>query len=145
MKKHMAVALIASLLASVAAIAAPDEAALMAKEKAAWQAFKDKKADDFKKIVGANMKAVYADGIADLQKDIADMQKWDMKSFTIGDYKVTAADADTAISTYTVRVQGSIGGSDASGTYYAGSVWQQKGGDWQAIFHTNVLQQGAAK
>jgi hypothetical protein len=145
MKKHMAVALIASLLASVAAIAAPDEAALMAKEKAAWQAFKDKKADDFKKIVGANMKAVYADGIADLQKEIADMQKWDMKSFTIGDYKVTAADADTAISTYTVKVEGSIGGSDASGTYNAGSVWQQKGGDWQAIFHTNVLQQGAAK
>ena len=43
---------VAILLATIAvATAAPDKDAIMAKEKAAWQAFKDKKADDFKKVV----------------------------------------------------------------------------------------------
>ena len=60
----------------------------MAKEKAAWQAFKDKKADDFKKVVDHDMIGVYADGISDLAKEMADMQKWDMKSFTISDFKI---------------------------------------------------------
>jgi hypothetical protein len=118
---------------------------LKAKETAAWQAFKDKKADDFKKIVSANMIGVYSDGIQSLQQEISSMQQWDMKSFTIGDYKVTAAGADTAVTTYTVKIEGTMGGKDGSGTYNAGSVWKQEGGDWKAIFHTNIAQEFAAK
>jgi len=29
--------------------------------------------------------AVYAEGFSDRQKELADMQKWDMKSFAISD------------------------------------------------------------
>ncbi len=73
------------------------------------------------------------------------MQEWDMKSFTISDYKVTAAGVDTAVTTYTVKIDGTIGGKDGSGTYNAGSVWKQEGGDWKAIFHTNILQESSTK
>src|SRR5258707_15875024 len=102
MKKYMTYAVTAFFATITISVAAPDKAALEAKENAAWQAFKDKKADDFKKVVSTNMMAVYSDGIQDMQKELAGMQQWDMKSFTISDYKVTAAGADTAISTYTV-------------------------------------------
>ena len=45
---------ITALFATIAlSIAAPDKAALEAKENAAWQAFKDKSADGFKKIASA--------------------------------------------------------------------------------------------
>ena len=51
-----------ALFATIAvSIAAPDKDAMMAKEKAAWQAFKDKNAADFKKVVAADFLGVYAE------------------------------------------------------------------------------------
>lgn len=145
MKNHLTIAVALLFAGSLAAFAAPDEAALKAKETAAWQAFKDKKPDDFKKVVAANMMAVYADGIADLNKEIADMQHADVKSFAIGDFKVTAIGNDTAITTYTCKVEGMIGGKNTSATYNVGTVWKQEGADWKAIFHTDAKQEAATK
>jgi hypothetical protein len=127
----------------VVATAAPDTDTLMQKENAAWQAFKDKKADDFKKVVSADMVAVYDDGISNMQKELADMQKWDMKSFAISDYKITSVGRNVVMSSYVVKVEGTYNGKDASGTYNAGSVWKKDKGDWMAIFHTNIKQAGA--
>ena len=143
MKKYPTIAVIGLIAASGAALAGPNDAALEAKEKAAWQAYTDKKADDFKKVVSANMMAVYPDGIQDLQKELSGMETSDIKSFVISDYKVTMSGTDTAVSTYTVKVEGKIGGNDATATYNAASVWKQEGGDWKAIFHTNIPQQAA--
>jgi len=120
--------------------AGTNDETMLEKEKAAWQAFKDKKPDDFKKVVSPGVVAVYVEGFSDMQKELADMQKWDMKSFAINNYKVTAADSDTVVTTYNVTVEGSYDGKDQSGTYNAASVWKKKNGDWQAIFHTNVKQ-----
>ncbi len=146
MKKYMTYAMTALFATiSVSIAAPPDKDAMMAKEKAAWQAFKDKKPDDFKKIVSANMVAVYAEGMSDMQKELADMQKWDMKSFAISDYKATSYGADTVISTYKVAVEGTYDGKDQSGNYNAASVWQKKKGEWQAIFHTDMKEAEAAK
>jgi|SRR5215831_1015175 len=144
MKTYLSLA-IAALIATVAvANAGPDTDAIMAKEKAAWQAFKDKKADDFKKVVNADMRAVYAEGIATVQSELADMQKWDMKSFAISDYNAVS-DGDTIVTTYKVVIEGSYDGKDGSGNYNAGTVWKKVKGDWQAIFHTNMKVETAAK
>ena len=132
-----------ALLGTVAlSTAASTEDVMQEKEKAAWQAFKDKKTDDFKKVVSPNLVAVYAEGMSDLQKELADMQKWDMKSFAISDYKVTSDGSDTVITTYKVTIEGAYDGKDQTGTYNAASVWkkQKAKGEWQAIFHTNVKQ-----
>ncbi len=88
---------------------------------------------------------MYDDGVADMQKEMADMQKWDMKSFAISDYKVTMSGSDTAVATYVVKVEGTMAGQDASGTMNAASVWKQSNGEWQAIFHTNIPQASATK
>src|SRR5947209_6973359 len=124
MKRYLSIAVILLLASIAASIAGPDTAALEAKETAAWQAFKDKKADDFKKVVDKDMVDVSAEGIADMNKDVEDMQKWDMKSFAISNYKVFSDEKDVAVSTYTVAVQGTYNGQDASGTYNSGSVWK---------------------
>ena len=144
--RRMITSTMVALLATVAiSTAATNEDAMMEKEKAAWQAFKDKKPDDFKKVVSAKLVAVYAEGMSDMQKELADMQKWDMKSFAISDYKVTSDGSDTVVATYKVAVEGTYDGKDQSGTYNAASVWKKQKGEWQAIFHTNVKQQAAAK
>jgi hypothetical protein len=132
---HTMVALLATVGISTAAT---NDDAMLEKEKAAWQAFKDKKPDDFKKVVSAKFVGVYAEGMSDMQKELADMQKWDMKSFAISDYKVASAGPDTRITTYKVAIEGTYDGKDQSGTYNAGSIWKKQKGEWQAIFHTNV-------
>ena len=130
-----------ALLATVAlSTATSTEDMMMEKEKAAWQAFKDKKTDDFKKVVSADVVGVYAEGVSDMQKELADMQKWDMKSFAISDYKVTSTGSDTCVTTYKVAIEGSYEGKDQTGTYNAASVWKKQNGQWKAIFHTNVKQ-----
>ena len=145
MKKYITHTMIALLATIAISMAAPTDDALMEKEKAAWQAFKDKKPDDFKKLVSANLVAVYAEGMSDMQKELADMQKWDMKSFAISDYKVSSDAPGTVVTTYKVAVEGTYDGKDQSGTYNAASVWKKQKGEWQAIFHTNVKEETAAK
>lgn len=139
MKKSLSYAvalLIATIGVSVAG--SVDKDAIMAKEKAAWQTFKDKDAAGFQKVVDKDFKGVYADGMSDLAKELSDMKKWDMKSFSIGDYTAFSDEKDVIVTTYTVKIEGTMDGKDASGTYNCGSVWKMEGKDWLAIFHTNV-------
>ena len=145
MKTYMTYAAAAFFATIAISLAAPDKDAIMAKEKAAWQAFKDKKSDDFKKVVHADFRGVYTEGISDMQKELDDMKKWDMKSFTISDYNIVSVGENTIMSTYKVVVEGAYDGKDSSGTFNAGSVWKMKKGEWQAIFHTNVKQATAAQ
>jgi hypothetical protein len=138
MKKYISYAITILLASTAVSMAAPDKAAMEAKEKAAWQAFKDKKADDFKKVVDKDIRCVYADGIANLEKELADMKKWDMKSFAISDFDTFSDEKDVIVATYKVKIEGTVDSKDVSGTYNAGSVWKKEGNDWLAIFHTNI-------
>ena len=113
----------------------------MTKEKTAWQAFKDKNADDFKKIVSPDVVGVYADGInSGIKGELDGMQSTDMKSFELSNYQVAADGPDIAVTTYVVKIDATVDGKDASGTFNSATVWQKQGGDWQGIFHTNVKQ-----
>jgi hypothetical protein len=138
MRRLITHAMVALLATAAISTAATNDDRMLEKEKAAWQAFKDKKPDGFKKLVSGQVMAVYAEGVSDMQKELADMQKWDMKSFAISDYKVTSAGSDTVVTTYKVTIEGTYDQKDQSGTYNAASVWKKQKGEWQAIFHTNV-------
>src|SRR5437764_12434215 len=144
MKKSLtdAVALlIAAVGVSVAGSA--DKDAIMAKEKAAWQSYKNKDADGFKKVVDKDFKGVYAEGVQTVSDELASMKKWDMKSATISDFTMFSDEKDVAVTTYTVKLEDSLDGQDMSGTYNCGSVWKLEGSDWLAIFHTNIKAEAA--
>lgn len=136
---------VALLFAGIAVcFAGPDKAAIEAKENAAWQSFKDKKADAFQKIVDKDLRAVYDVGIMKLSDELDAMKKWDMKSFAITNFDMFSDEKDVVVTTYVVKVEGTYDGQDMSGTYNAGSVWKMEGNDWLAIFHTNIKQAAAA-
>ena len=139
---HTMIALFATIAVSIAAM--PDKAAMEAKEKSAWQAFKDKNADAFKKVVDKDVRCVYADSISNMQNELAVMQKWDMKSFEFSDFDMFSDEKDVIVTTYKVKVEGTVDGKDMSGTYNAGSVWKMENGQWLAIFHTNIKEETAA-
>jgi len=128
---------LAALLATIAISFAADKEAIISKEKAAWTAFKNKKADEFKKLVSADLVTVYAEGMHSLQEELDIMAKTDLKSFDLSGFNVTFAGSDTAMITYKATVQSTTGGKDNSGTYNAGSVWHMANGQWMAIFHTD--------
>lgn len=130
---------------AVSVAATPDKDAIIAKEQAAWQAFKDKKADDFKKVVNADFRGVYAEGVMDMKAEMQAMQKWDMKSFTLTDYTAFSDKPDVIVMTYKVTLVGTFDGKDAGGTFNCGTVWIMAKGEWQAIFHTNVKAEASAK
>src|SRR6266536_4428675 len=127
MKRYISYAMI-SFLATIAGLsgATPDKAAMEGKEKAAWQAFKDKNEADFKKVVDKDFRGVYDEGISNMQKELDDMKKWDMKSFEISDYDMFSDEKDVVVTTYKVKVEGTYEGKDMSGTYNAGTVWKKE-------------------
>ena len=145
MKKSLSL-IVTLLLAGIAvSFAGPDKAAVEAKENAALQAFKDKKADAFQKLVDKDLRAVYDEGIMKMSDELEAMKKWDMKSFAISNFDMFSDEKDVIVTTYIVKVEGTYDGHDMTGTYNAGSVWKMEGKDWLAIFHTNIKQVAAAK
>jgi hypothetical protein len=145
MKKLISYTLIALLATIAVSIAAPDKDAIIVNEKAAWQAFKDKNADDFKKLISADVVTVYADGMHNMQQELDMMSKTDMKSFNLSDFNVTFPDPKTAIITYKATVEAASEGKNSSGTYNVGSVWRLKKGKWEGIFHSEAKEESAAK
>src|SRR5207237_10722439 len=106
MKKSLTYAVVLLFAGIAVLFAGPDKAAMEAKEKAAWQSFKDKKADEFQKVVDKDVRAVYDDGVYNMAKELDVMKKWDMKSFAISDFEMFSDDKDVVVNTYRVNVEG---------------------------------------
>ena len=138
MKKSLIYAVVLSLAGMAVSFAGPDKAAIEKQENAAWQAFKDKDAAGFQKVVDKDLRAVYADGIMKMSDELDSMKKWDMKSFAISNFDMFSDEKDVVVTTYLVKVDGTFNGQDMSGTYNCGSVWKMENGQWMAIFHTNI-------
>jgi hypothetical protein len=139
MKKLITYIITALLATIVISFAAPDndKEAIISKEKAAWQAFKDKKADEFKKLLSTDLVSVYAGGMHNLQQEVDAMSKTDMKSFDLSDFNVVFPNKKTAIITYKAKIEATADGKDVSGNYNVGSVWHMTTGQWVGIFHTD--------
>ena len=139
MKKLITYTVMTLLVTMAISFAAPeDKDAIIAKEKAAWQAFKDKKADDFKKLLSSDLVTVYADGMHSLQQEVDSMSKTELKSFDLSDFNVVFPNKKTAIITYKAKIEATSDGKDVSGTYNVGSVWHTANGQWVGIFHTDM-------
>jgi hypothetical protein len=120
---------------------ATKDAAITDSEESAWEAYKNKQADAFKKYLATDYCGVYAEGIKNVDKEVADMEKTELRDYSFADMKVVFPSADVAVTTYKATIQSSSGGQDTSGTYNVASVWIKKGGKWLVIFHSDVKSQ----
>jgi hypothetical protein len=117
---------------------ASTEAAIVNSEKSAWEAYKNKQTDAFKKYLAADYCGSYAEGIKNLDNEVGDMMKSDVRDYSISDMKVVLPSADVALTTYKATLQSSSAGQDTSGQYNVASVWIKKDGKWLVIFHTDA-------
>ena len=119
----------------------PSESAITALEKSAWDAYKNKQADAFKTLMSKDYCGVYAEGVKNLDSELADMAKTDLRDYSFTDVKVVFPHPKVAVMTYKVALQANVGGRDMSGTYNSGSVWIQQGGKWVGALHTEAKAQ----
>ncbi len=143
MKRTLSCALAALFATTLVAFASPETEMLQTREKAAWQAFKEKKGDVYKKFLAADFQSVYPDGIYSLDKQINLMSKIDLKSFALSDFVITMPDADTAVVTYKAKAEATLDGKDISGDRNAVSVWHKKNGEWQCTMNANTMAEPA--
>ncbi|HEY2714427.1 MAG TPA: nuclear transport factor 2 family protein [Chthoniobacterales bacterium] len=132
--KFRAITLITSA-GTAFATATPDEAAIVAKENAIWDAAQHKRLDQFQQLVAPTVRAVFADGIMTMANELQAIPKRTMKSVRLGNFNVVLADWLIAIVTYLATVETASGGNETSATSNCGSLWQMQYGRWQAIFH----------
>ena len=77
-------------------------------------------------------------GLRNLDREVADMAKTDLREYSLADMKVVFPSADVAVITYKTTIQLTSEGKDMSGTYNSGSIWVKKGGKWLEVFHTEA-------
>ena len=120
---------------------ASNETAITHLETSAWEAYKSKQADAFKKLMSEDYCGEYAEAIKNLDTEVADMAKADLRDYSLADMKVIFPSADVAVVTYKATIQQTSEGKDMSGTFNSGSIWLKKGGKWLEVFHTEVKAQ----
>ena len=118
-----------------------NEKAITDLEKSAWESYKNKKADAFRKLMSKDYYGTYAEGIKNLDREVADMAKTDLREYSLADMKVVFPSADVAVTRYKATIQETSEGKDMSGTYNSASVWVKKSGKWLEVLHTEVKAQ----
>jgi hypothetical protein len=120
---------------------ATKEATIVKLEKSVTDAFKNKQAKSFRDYLAPEFSGIDAEGVKDADAEIADMKKTDLSNYSFADMKVTLLSPKMAVATYKVTTQSTSSGRDTSGTYYAATVWNKRGGKWLAVLHTFVKAQ----
>jgi hypothetical protein len=126
---------------SPSAKSAAQETEITDLEKSAWEAYKGKQADALKKYFATDYCGVYAEGFKTVDKEVADMEKTDLRDYSLADTKVAFPKAKVAVITYKVTMHSTFAGQDTSGTYNSASVWTKQGGKWLIVFHTEAKAQ----
>ena len=117
------------------AIAPPSEADMIAKEKAAWDAFKRKDADAFKKVLAPDYVEVHQSGINDTATVVNNMKDVELSDVTFADWKMTTIDKDLVLLTYTTTQKGTYKGQAfPEGSYRHAAAWVNRNGEWLAIY-----------
>ena len=117
------------------------ETAISDLEISAWEAYKGKQADALKKYYATDYCGVYAEGFKTVDKEVADMEKTDLRDYSLADTKVAFPEAKVAVITYKVTMHSTFAGQDTSGTYNSASVWIKRSGKWLTVFHTETKAQ----
>lgn len=117
------------------AVAPPSEADMIAKEKAAWDAFKRKDADGFKKLLAPEYVEVHDSGVAEGSKVVDDMKDVELSDVTFADWKMTTIDKDLVLLTYTTTQKGTYKGQAfPEGPYRNAAAWVNRNGEWLAVY-----------
>lgn len=137
MKKVFATLGMLALTAGMAAAQdkAATEKALIANETRINEAVAKTDKAAFNALVAPDAWSADGNGFMKVSDFSAMMDQLKVKTWKISDEKVTWADANTAIVTYTWTGAGTFQGQPFPSKTYVSSVWTKKGDKWLVVYH----------
>ena len=117
------------------------EKAIVNLEKIVTEAFKNKQVETVKKYLAPEFVGLDAEGFKNVDSELADVPKYDVRDNSFADMKVALPNANMAMITYRVTTQATHNGQDASGTYNVASVWTKRDRKWRLVFHAFMKSQ----
>ncbi len=125
---------------SMSKTAAPSEAEIIAKEKAAWDTIKKKDYDGFGNMLASDYTEVEDNGVFDKAGIIADVKDLDLADATFSDWKMLAIDNDAVILTYQTTLKATYKGEAVPpGPYRSAAVWVNRDGKWLDFYYQQTL------
>src|SRR4026209_1196795 len=91
---------------------ASNEEAITDLEKSAWESYKNKQADAFKKLMSQDYCGAYAEALKTLDMEVADMAKTDLRDYSLANMKVVFPSADVAVIRYKATILMTFEGKD---------------------------------
>jgi len=111
------------------------EKAIVGLEKVVIEVFKNKQVETLKKYLAPEFVGLDAEGFKNVDAELADVPKYDVRENSFADMKVAFPSANMAVITYKVTTQATHNGQDISGTYNGASVWTKRERKWRLVFH----------
>jgi hypothetical protein len=111
------------------------EKAIVGLEKIVVEVFKNKQVETFKKYLAPEFVGLDAEGFKNVDAELADVPKYDVRENSFADMKVAFPTANLAVVTYKLTTQATHNGQDTSGTYNVASVWTKRERKWRLVFH----------
>ena len=117
-------------------MAAPSEADIIAKEKAAWDTLKTKDYAAFGNMLASDYIEVTDQGVMDKAGIVADVKDFIPTDVTFSDWKMLPIDNDAVILTYNVTAKATYKGKEVPpGPYRAAAAWVNRDGKWLAFYY----------
>lgn len=114
----------------------PDAAA---NEKLVWEALKAKNYDAFASYLASDSMEIEADGVYDKSGSVKGVSMFDFSKAETSDWKTVKFDNDASVVTYKVKIPG----MNSEKQYHA-TIWVNRNGKWQALFHMGTPAAAAA-
>ncbi len=112
------------------------EADAIAKEKAIWDAIKNKDYAGFEGMLADSFVEVLPDAVMDRAGSLAGVKQFEPSEINFSDWKFQSIDKDLFLVVYTVSVKGKFAGEEVpSDPVRSSSVWVNREGKWVGAFH----------
>jgi hypothetical protein len=121
---------------TVSKTAAPSEADMIVKEKAAWETLKKKDYAAFGDMLASDYIEVTDEGVYDKAGIIASVKDFNLTDATFSDWKMLLVDNDAVILTYNATLKATDKGQEVPpGPYRSAAVWVNRDGKWLAFYY----------
>jgi hypothetical protein len=121
---------------SMSKMAAPSEADMIVKEKAAWDTLKTKDYAAFGNMLASDYIEVTDEGVMDKAGIVTDVKDFIPTDVTFSDWKMLPIDNDAVILTYSLTLKATYKGKDLPpGPYRAAAAWVNRDGKWLAFYY----------
>jgi len=112
------------------------EADVIAKEKAAWDAIKNKDFETYGKMLADDGVEIVPSAVNDKAATLAGVKEFEPTEVTFSDWKYLPIDKDAVVIIYHVEVKGKYQGKEfPPQSVRASSAWVNRNGTWLAVYH----------